>query len=98
MLIIDDSISGKRSNNQKWNWVSFDNKSDFNKTNIDYIYFYILLIIMYFIILGSIRYIILISGIIIVPRPTFENEVVDDSDVREVGEWRDPKCMYFPKN
>ena len=61
-------------------------------------YFYILLIIMYFIILGSIRYIILISGIIIVPRPTFENEVVDDSDVREVGEWRDPKCMYFPKN
>lgn len=29
------------------------------------------------------------------PRPTFENEVVDDSDVREVGEWRDPKFSIF---
>ena len=100
MLIIDDSISDKRFNNRKWNWVSLDNKSWLNTTKIDYIlYFYILLTILYCIILGSIKYFILILGIIIMPRPTFENEVADDSDVREdEGEWRDPKCMYFPKH
>jgi len=46
--------------------------------------------------LRSIKYFILILGLIIMPSPTFENEVADDSDVREdEGEWRDPKFSIF---
>ena len=100
MLIIDDSISGKRLNNRKWNWVSFDNTSWLKETNIIYISSpYILFIIVLFIILGSTKYLILILGITIVPRPILGKEVADDSDIKEdEGEWRDPKCMHFPNH